>query len=149
MPGKTLIGGGSLRCLLRAVLAWCLTAVVLLAISSALLSRGVLGAGVLGYLSSAVSFLAALAAGIAAARCSGAGRLGVGLRLSLALVLILLTVGFLIAGKDLAPAGILSVVSFTIAGSLVGSVLLGGRQEHGKTTGNGREVRMKSLHKTR
>lgn len=149
MPEPKIIEGGSLRNLLRALLTWCVTALFALLVATAILSGNELGERSLGYLSSLVSFLAAFAAGIAAARGSASGKLGVGLRLGLALVILLLTTGFLIAGKGLAPSGVLSAVSFTLAGCLAGSVLFGKRGAPKAPGTAGRGVRLKSIHKAR
>ena len=144
-----MIAGGSLHNLLRAVLGWFVTALILLLVSADVLSGNSLGEQILAYLSSLISFAAAFAAGISAAKRSSSSSFAVGLRLSLALVVLLLTAGFLIAGKGLSPSGILSAVSFTFAGCLTGSVLFGGRRGEKNRGGSDRGVRMKSLHKTR
>ena len=149
MPEPKIVAGGSLHNLLRALLVWCVCALLFLIPAAAFLRVNPVGENVMGYLSSGISFAAALAAGIAAAGKSTSGKLAVGLRLALALVIPLLTAGFLIAGKELSPSGILSAASFTLAGCLAGSVLFAGRREGNPGSAQGRGVRMKSLHKTR
>ena len=55
-----------------------------------------------------------------------------GLLCGAGLSLVLLTAGFLIAGKGMDPSGILSVLSFTMTGCLAGAILLGGRKRETK-----------------
>ncbi len=114
------------RFLLKAAAAWTVAALVLLLAASLLVSKSGMGEGSVGYVSSAVSFLSALAAGAAAAR-SRRGGLATGLMAAAALTLALLTVGFIIEGPAIEASGILSVVTFSFSGALVGSVFLSGR----------------------
>ena len=78
----------------------------------------------MGYLSSGISFLCAAAAGSAAAKKSRTKSLLTALLTSTALVISLLTVGFLIKGREMDPSSILSVVSFTYAGVIFGMLVL-------------------------
>ena len=132
--GKFAKDSGSLRVLLRAISVWCVFALALLILSSAILSRIGTGSDSLGYVSSCISFLCAAAAGSAAA---GKGdRLFVsGLLTAGVLLILLLTVGFLIRGREMDPSGVMSVVTFTVAGVFFGSVFLRKRQKRsGKRT---------------
>ena len=110
--------------LLNAAAAWFLSAVLLLCIASVLANAAGLGEQGVAYLSSAVSFLCAAAAGTAAARKSTSNGLVTALMTGGFLVLLLLTVGFLIAGRNLDPSSILSLVSFSFAGALVGTLVM-------------------------
>ena len=77
----------------------------------------------LGIMSSAVSFSAAFAAGFIATRSCTASRLFISLTTATALIIFLLTVGFLIKGEEMNASAILSIVSFTYVGVLSGSIL--------------------------
>ena len=110
-----------LRMLFRAFLIWSLIALLLLVLSSLVLAQMHVGSSVLGYVSSAISFLASFAAGISLGRGEG-NRLYPALLLALLLVILLLTLGFLAGDRSLNPSGILSVVTFTASGVLVGSL---------------------------
>ena len=106
-----------------AACAWLLCACVLLLLTT--LSANLTGMGEqgIGYLSSLNSFLAAAAAGLAAAKRSRAPRLLTALMTGTALVILLLTVGFLAKGEEMDPSSVLSVVSFSYAGVLLGAML--------------------------
>lgn len=114
------------RFLLKAAVAWAVAALVLLLAASLLVSKSGMGEGSVGYVSSAISFLSALAAGAAAAQGRHGG-FAAGLMAAAALTLVLLTVGFIIEGPAIEASGILSVVTFSFSGALAGSVFLSGR----------------------
>ena len=124
MSVRSVIEKGSIRLLLRAFAVWVIAALCLCFAAACLIRAGRLPSSGYAYFSSALSFLCALAAG--AAGSAGQGRLRSGLLCGAALIVVLLTLGFLIAGREMETSGILSVVSFTMAGSLAGSVLFGG-----------------------
>ena len=112
---------------LKSFLIWMASAGVLLLLFGLLLSRTAATERTLAYFSAALAFLAACTAG---AYASGKGRklpFVCGLVNALVILGILLLLGFLISRKDLAKDSVLSLVSFTLAGSLFGSVCLGGR----------------------
>ena len=73
----------------------------------------------------AISFVAAVGAGLAAAKKRRAKTVYTALLSAAVLTTALLTLGFLIAGEKLDPSAVLSLVSFSFAGCLVGAVLLG------------------------
>ena len=110
--------GGSL---LRAAAAWMLSAPALLALAA--FAANVTGAGerCIGYISSAVSFLAAAAAGYNSARNQKTAGIAAALVTTTALVILLLSIGFLIKGEEMNASSIISLVSFTYAGVLVGA----------------------------
>ncbi len=121
--GKTAMKPGGLWLLLRVLLLWAASALLLLTVASLVLSRAHAGSGVLGYCSSAISFLSAAAAVFFAADHGRDRLLLRGLLPALFLVIVLLTLGFLARGKDMSPSGILSVSCFTFAGALLGGAL--------------------------
>ena len=131
MDYKQLGGPGFL---LSAGAAWIISAAALVLLGAVLLRilRG--GEDSLAYVSSAVSFLTAFAAGMAAARINGGKRFAVGLISGFAICILLLTVGFLIRAGSLDPSAVLSVASFTITGALSGALL----------SGTGKKTRRKS-----
>ncbi len=110
--------------LLHAAAAWTVSACLLLCVGSALANAAGLGEQGISYLSSCLSFLCAAAAGAAASRRAGTAGLWTALMTGTFLVILLLTLGFLIQGQDMDPASILSLVSFTYAGALVGVLLM-------------------------
>ena len=110
--------------LLSAAAAWLLCAVVLLSLGTLLANGTGMGEQGIAYLSSALSFLCAAAAGRSAARRRKSSALSTALLSATALVILLLTVGFLIKGESMDPSSILSLVSFTYAGVLLGTTLL-------------------------
>ncbi len=112
------------RYLLSAAAAWMLSALVLACIATMLANAFGLGEQGIAYLSSALSFVCAAVAGLAAARKRKAASLSAALICAAALVIALLSIGFLIEGSKLNPSSILSLVSFTIAGVLFGNLIL-------------------------
>ena len=120
------------RFLLRVCLMWIISASVLLLAASAAANMLGLGERGLGYLSSAVSFLASAGAGFAAAQSRRKANLITALTAATMLVIILLTVGMLIKGEGMSPSGILSVVSFTCAGMVLGVSLTPRKSSHGR-----------------
>lgn len=116
--------------LFRAAAAWAISAALLVLLGALLLSLLHAGEEALAYVSAAVSFFAAFAAGLSAARTGAASRFAVGMISGGALCILLLTLGFLIHGGDLDASAVLSVASFTVAGALSGALLsaLGGKK---------------------
>ncbi len=120
-----------LRFLLRAILAWLLCAAALLLCVSVFYAADGASLSTMGYASSAISFFAALAAGTCAAGAEREKRYLAVLISAVALCSLLLLVGFLIAGR-LDQSAVISVVSFTFAGALVGALLSGGKRKKRK-----------------
>ncbi len=108
--------------LLSAFFTWLITAVSLLLVSTIILSETGCSEKSLGYTSSAVSFLSAMAAGIAAGRKRKAGAVYTALLTAVALTTLLLTVGFLVNGNSIEASSVMSVVSFSFSGCLVGLI---------------------------
>ena len=126
---------GSLRLLLRAMGAWGLSALLLLPLAALLLSKLPIGSAALGYWSSSLSFLTAFFAGLTAGDRRREGSLSVCMLAGLLLNIALLTLGIL-TGAGLDPSGILSVVSFTFAGVLLGGVVASRVKGSGKRRGS-------------
>lgn len=126
MSVQSVMEKSSLRSLLRALLVWIIAAITLCFLSACVIRAHCTSSAALGYVSSAISFLCAMLA--AAAAGDGERRLVSGLLCGAGLSLVLLTAGYLIAGKEMDPSGILSVLSFTFAGCLTGSILFGGKK---------------------
>lgn len=118
--------------LLNAGISWLAGAAVFLL--AAALAANVTGIGELGmgYISSAISFLAAFIAGISVARRRSAARLPAALTTATTLVIVLLTVGFLIHGEGMNSSAILSIVSFTYAGVVAGVFISPEKKYNGK-----------------
>ena len=125
---KEIAWGSMLR---RAVLSWLLAAVLCLLLAALLVEKGLVPYMAIGYLGSAMSFITAV---FAAAGMGGSAKGGLlsALAVSLCLVILLLTVGFLISNGALDPAGILSVSTFTIAGFLCGNLLFDRKSRRSK-----------------
>ena len=123
MSAKTMIEKGSLHMILRVLGAWLFSAAVLTILASFILWRAGLSDHAYGYISSAISFLSAVVAGGTAIK----GREQTGALSALiaacALTILLLTVGFLVSKENLSSDGIMSLVSFTFAGILLGYVV--------------------------
>lgn len=120
---KTVGTSPGLRVLVRALCVYVLSAFLLLVLTSFLLWRSHVGSASLGYVSSAISFLAAFLSSRFLLHSLKESSLVPALLFGLFLVIVLLTLGFLAGERSLDPSGVLSVVSFTFAGVLVGSLL--------------------------
>ena len=130
MSVRSVIEKGSLRLFLRAMLFWIASAVTLAFLTACVIRAHGVSSAAFAYVSSAMSFLCAMLAG--AVGSGGEKRMVSGLLCGAGLSLVLLTAGFLIAGKNMDPSGILSVLSFTVAGCLTGAILFGGRKRETK-----------------
>ena len=130
------------RFILHAAAAWAAAAVVLALLAAFAVSQFSIPAGTIGYISSAMSFIAALIAGSRAARAKEkTGAVYTGLVAGVVITTLALTLGFIVAGDSIAADGVLSVVTFTLAGCLAGSVFFaGGRRKSAKS----RAVRRKA-----
>lgn len=117
------------RIILSALAAWAVSAILLLCIASFVLSKLSVGEGAMGYVSSAISFLTAVCAGLSVGRRRSGGVVYPALITGAVLVTALLTIGFIVEGADIEASGVLSVVSFSFAGCLFGAVLFGGKKQ--------------------
>ena len=141
---KQILTGQTLgKAMISALLTWMLSAFLLCLLCSALLNWGAIPARALGYCSSAISFLAAAAAGAAVARRGG--NILNCLITALALLILLLTLGYLISSKALSASGILSASSFTLSGCVLGFVLSGKGESgaRGKRPGSKRRFKLR------
>ena len=125
--------------LLRAIKVWIIAAATLVVAFSAATFFAGLDGVFLGYASSAASFLSCLTAGAAAHRERGGGALYTGLVCGAIIAVALLTVGFVIAGFEMEPSGIISVSTFSVAGSCCGSAFFG-RKSRVRTTKTGKKA---------
>ena len=112
--------------ILHAAAAWAVAAVVLTLIAALAAARLSVPESAMGYISSAMSFIAALIAGRRAARGRKTGAVYAGLVAGVVITTLALTLGFIVAGDGIAADGVLSVVTFTIAGCVAGSVFFSG-----------------------
>lgn len=125
----------SFRFLLRALAAWIITVLPLLFIANKL-SVDTSG---LAYISAALSSIAAAAAGARGVSAWQGARLVCGLLCGGFITILLLMLGFIIAGGELSSGGVMSTASFTIAGCVLGSMLGGhGRKKKKSTVSVGR-----------
>ncbi len=108
----------------RVWLAWLVTALALLSLFSLFISRTATSEQTMAYISSAISFFAACAAGRRAVN-GKRNPLLCGLACSFLLLLPLLLCGFLVDHDRLSSDAVMSVVSLSTAGALFGSVFLG------------------------
>jgi len=114
------------RFLLHSIVAWGISGLIFLCIASLLMLKSGLGENAVGYINSVLSFLTAVAAGAAAGKSYRGGAVYAALLAAAVIVTALLTVGFIVEGTAIESAGVISVVSFSFAGCLFGSVFLSG-----------------------
>jgi len=116
---------------LRAFCLWGICALALLICAAVLYAAEGTNLSSMGYASSVISFLSAVAAGTAVRREKGKSTILLGLTVGAFLTGLLLLIGFMIAGK-LNGSAVLSTVSFTVAGCLLGAILPFGRMRKKK-----------------
>ena len=126
MSVRNVVEKGSVRALGHCLLAWLAAALILCFLTACVIRAHGVRSENFGYISAGLSFLCAAFAGAAGSR--GEGRLGAGLLCAMTLSIVLLTAGFVCSGGRLDPSAVLSVVSFSFAGCLAGSLLFGGRE---------------------
>ena len=115
------------RFLLTAVTTWLAASLLCVLLCALIVQLSDAAAGTVGYISSALSFGTAVAAGGRAAHVRGRGAVYTGLASGVVIITLALTLGFIIAGQEISADGVLSVVTFTLSGALVGSVFFAGR----------------------
>lgn len=112
---------GDIGLLISAVFGWLFSAGILLSMFSLLICKTSMDSSYIGYISSLISFLSAVFAGLYSYRNIKGETFVSSLATALFIVIFLLTIGFIVQGKDMTPAGVISVASFTFAGMLLGS----------------------------
>lgn len=110
------------RFVLNAVVVWCVLALLLVAAASLVATVSDISLNTIAYISSALSFISALVAGMRAMRERGKGAIITGAVVGVTITLLALTLGFIIDAAKIQADGILSVVTFTITGAIAGSV---------------------------
>ena len=121
-----------IRFLPDAILMWFISALILLPIAALTAQLTQCSEAGLAYISSAASFFTALAAGAKAIRTRKKSAVITAIISALSIIIIALTLGFVIAGDKLQADGILSLVTFTFSGALVGSVFFAGNKRNVK-----------------
>lgn len=117
-------GRGELLYILKAFYAWIICALISLLMFSYIITKSSLDSSYIAYISSFISFITAMFAGIAAAKYRKGSSLYTGIFTGLVIVILLLTLGFAIDGNRIESSGIISVVTFTFSGILLGSNLV-------------------------
>lgn len=111
------------RSVLTGCSAWCVCALCLTLAAAGVMTLADIPASAVGYICSALSFASAFFAGVCAMRVRERGALTLGLAVGTAATIIALTLGFIISESGLDADGVLSVVTFTLSGALVGALL--------------------------
>lgn len=114
---------GSLRSLLSVIALWWTAALPLSLLTAVILRAHAVGSESCGYVSSGLSFVCALLA--CALGLRGRGGIGQTIMNTGGLCLMLLSVGALAGERAQDPSSVLSVLSFTAAGSFAGGMLAG------------------------
>ena len=123
-----------IRFLPSALIMWALSAVILLPLAALAAQLTGCGEKTFAYISSALSFLTAFFAGAKAIRVRKKNAVLTAFVSGVCIILTALSIGFLIDSSSLDPDGILSVVTFTLAGSFAGCMLFsgGGKNKYSK-----------------
>lgn len=121
------------------ILAWFLSAAVLIPVGALLCYLLFHGSQALGYMSSVLCFVSAASAGAAAERCRGGGALYIGVIMGCIILSILILLGYIADSSNLDTGGIISITTFTLTGAVFGSVFLGRGKRHIK----GKRMRIK------
>ena len=121
-----------IRFLLSGLLVWFVSALILMPAAALAAELAMCSERGLTYISSGLSFAAGLAAGAKAIRVRKKNAVFTALITGVCIIIIALTLGFIVASEKLQPDGILSVVSFSLAGCLVGAVFFQKRKQQGR-----------------
>lgn len=133
-----------IRFLPDAILVWFISALIILPLAALTAELTRCSEAGLAYISSAASFLTALFAGAKAIRTRKKSAVITAIISALAIIIIALTLGFVIAGDKLQADGILSLVTFTFSGALVGSVFFSGNNKRNKRSSGPKPGRRKN-----
>ena len=120
--------------LLSAMLFWMLCSIIFLPVAALGAHIFEFGENALAYMSSALSFVTAAFAGGRAIYLRKKNAVGTALVTAACIIILALTLGFIIAGERLEAAGILSLVSFTLSGCMVGAVFFPGKKNTKRKT---------------
>ena len=115
---------GELTFLFSALKAWFIVAAILSVVFSFVIWKTSLESSYIGYISSFISFVSSVAAGYNGISSRKGSKLYTGAFISVFLIIVLLTAGFIIEGTSLTSSGIISVASFSFAGIMMGSNML-------------------------
>ena len=127
--------------LLSALCWWAVSSLIFLPLAAAAAHFMLCSEAVLAYMSAAISFLTAFLAGARAILLRKKAAVLTAVITGLSIIIIALTAGFLCADKSLTAGGILSVVSFSLAGALSGCVIFSGGK--GKCVKRKRKIKVK------
>ena len=123
MENKETRHSRDLRFLVRAAVAWMMSAAILLPLTAGIVTVSEVKASSFAAIGAAIGFLAAAAAGYAAQRKNTAKLWQTELAASLAMIILLLTLGFVVRQRDMRAESILVVAATTIIGCFFGGVL--------------------------
>lgn len=112
--------GLDFRFLPRALAAWLITSCLLLLMAASIITAADLKASCFGAFGCAVGFCASVSAGFVAAKNNPLSALKLSLLTAGALIILLLTLGFVISGESMSVAGILSVAAVSLVGCVFG-----------------------------
>lgn len=124
-----------IRYLLSSLLFWMMCSAIMLPFAALGAHIFKCGETALAYISSSLSFVSALLAGAKAMHTRKRNAIGTAFVTGVCIIILALTLGFIVAGEKLDAAGILSVVTFTISGSLVGAVFFPGQKKQSRRKG--------------
>lgn len=111
------------RFILTGCISWTVSALVLSLLTALIMSLTDIPESAVGYICSALSFVAAFIAGLFAMRNVEKGAMLLGLFVGMTVTVVALTLGFLLSDTAPEPDGVLSVVTFSLSGALAGSVM--------------------------
>ena len=117
---------GELLFVVKAILTWIIWAFTLTLIFSFIISKTSFDSSYIAYISSVISFISAVFAGHKASICRRDSGINTGLFTAIFLIIFILTIGFVVKGESISSSGVISVVSFTFAGVIVGACGIAG-----------------------
>ena len=125
MSARSCTDRPSLLFLFKAWAAWLFSAVFFLLVFGLLIEYSSCSSTHMAYLCSLLSFLASVSAGLIAVRSSRLSYFVTGVACALSTLALLLLVGLLFDRKSFDSGAVLSLVSFTLSGYLVGAFFSG------------------------
>ena len=115
---------GELLFLVKALTTWFVCAVSLCLLFALVICKTSVDSSYIGYFSSFISFVCAVAAGYKAYTSRKGNSIYTALFTAVFLIIVLLSIGFIVTEESLKSASVLSVGTFTFVGVLTGAQLL-------------------------
>ena len=115
---------GELLFLIKALSAWLISSLMLCILFSFIVSQTSLDSSYIAYLSSIISLISAIIAGMKAASVKKSSKIYTSIFTAGFLIIFILTTAYLVASGQITTSGLISVISFTFSGVFIGAYIV-------------------------